>query len=52
MANENTKVKTKDEEMKKFSRMQMLRRILPLIGLVVVFLLFNTLTNGRMGFVN
>ena len=48
MANENNKVKTKEEEMKKFSRMQTLRQILPLIGLVVVFILFNALTSGRM----
>lgn len=48
MANENTKTLSKEEELKKLSRMAMLRRVLPIIGLVVVFILFNVLTNGRM----
>lgn len=48
MANENTKTVSKEEELKKLSRMAMLRRILPIVGLVVVFILFNVLTGGRM----
>ncbi len=48
MANENTKTVSKEEELKKLSRMAMLRRILPIVGLVVVFVLFNVLTDGRM----
>ena len=48
MANENTKTVSKEEELKKLSRMAMLRRILPIVGLVVVFILFNVLTDGRM----
>lgn len=48
MANENTKTVSKEEELKKLSRMAMLRRVLPIVGLVVVFILFNVLTDGRM----
>ncbi len=48
MANENTKTISKEEELKKFSTMTMLRRVLPIVGLVVVFILFNVLTGGRM----
>ena len=48
MANANTKTVSKEEELKKASKIQMLRRILPIIGLVFVFILFNILTNGRM----
>jgi ribose transport system permease protein len=47
MADVNTK-KTKDEEMKKVSTMTILRRVLPIVGLVFVFILFNVLTEGRM----
>lgn len=48
MANENTKTISKEEELKKFSKMVMLRRMLPIAGLVVIFVLFNILTGGRM----
>lgn len=48
MANANTKTVSKEEELKKFSTMTMLRRVLPIVGLVVVFILFNILTGGRM----
>lgn len=48
MANSNTNKVSKEEELKKFSTMAMLRRILPIVGLVVVFILFNILTEGRM----
>lgn len=48
MANANTKTVSKEEELKKFSTMTMLRRVLPFVGLVVVFILFNILTGGRM----
>lgn len=48
MANENTKTVSKEEELKKFSKMVMLRRMLPIVGLVVIFILFNILTDGRM----
>lgn len=48
MANTNTKKVSKEEELKKFSTMTMLRRVLPIVGLVVVFILFNFLTDGRM----
>lgn len=48
MANPNTKKVSKEEELKKFSTMTMLRRVLPIVGLVVVFILFNILTDGRM----
>ena len=47
MANTNTKKIGKEEELKKFSTMTMLR-VLPIVGLVVVFILFNILTGGRM----
>jgi ribose transport system permease protein len=42
------KNKTGEKELKKFSEMTVLRRVLPIVGLVVVFILFNVLTEGRM----
>ncbi len=48
MASANTKTISKEEELKKFSIMTMLRRVLPIIGLIAIFILFNVLTGGRM----
>ena len=48
MPNENVKTNDKESQLKKLDRMEMLRNILPLIGLVVVFVLFTVLTKGRM----
>ena len=45
---EQTKAVSRDEELKKLSHMSMLRSLLPIVGLIVVFLVFNTLTGGRM----
>ena len=39
---------SKEEELKKLSFISMLRSLLPIVGLIVVFLVFNTLTDGRM----
>ena len=39
---------TKEQELKKVSKMSLVRSLLPIVGLVVVFLLFNILTNFRM----
>lgn len=44
----NTKTLTMGDEMKRQSMMSMVRAILPVVGLVLIFLLFNTLTGGRM----
>lgn len=45
---ENTSAVSKEEELKKRSHAAMLRSLLPVIGLVVVFIVFNILTKGRM----
>lgn len=47
MTNTMTAVKTADTGQKK-SRMAMVRVLLPIAGLLIVFILFNTLTQGRM----
>lgn len=44
----NTNTLSKEEELKKRSHIALLRSLLPIIGLVVVFVVFNTLTKGRM----
>lgn len=48
MANENANAVSKEKELNKFSKMAMLRRLLPVVGLVAIFILFNVLTGGRM----
>ncbi len=45
---ENTVAVSREEALKKRSRMALLRSLLPVVGLVVVFIIFNTLTKGRM----
>ncbi|MDO4632918.1 MAG: ABC transporter permease [Eubacteriales bacterium] len=47
---ENTSAKevSREEELKKMSRISMIRSILPIAGLVIVFIVFNILTAGRM----
>ncbi|MCH4191649.1 MAG: ABC transporter permease [Butyrivibrio sp.] len=47
MTNTMTVAKTADPGQKK-SRMAMVRVLLPIAGLLIVFILFNTLTQGRM----
>ena len=44
----NTNTLSKEEQLKKRSHMALLRSLLPIIGLVVVFIVFNILTKGRM----
>ena len=44
----NTNTLSKEEELKKRSHIALLRSLLPIIGLVVVFVVFNILTKGRM----
>lgn len=44
----NTNVASKDEELKKLSNITMIRSLLPIAGLIIIFLLFNILTKGRM----
>jgi len=39
---------SKDEELKNISKMNMIRSLLPIVGLVIIFIVFNVLTNGRM----
>ena len=43
-----TNTEQKEQQLKKLSKMSMLRALLPIAGLVVVFLVFNVLTNFRM----
>lgn len=38
----------KEEQVKKVSDMSMVRTLLPIVGLIIVFLVFNVLTNFRM----
>ncbi len=45
---EKTKAVSLESEQKKASVISMVRTLLPIVGLIVVFLVFNTLTNGRM----
>ena len=45
---ENSKAVSKEEELKKLSKMNMIRSLLPIIGLVAVFVIFNVLTKGGM----
>ncbi len=45
---QTTAAVSKADSMKKASRAAMIRALLPIIGLVVVFVLFNILTGGRM----
>ncbi|MGN0893472.1 MAG: ABC transporter permease [Succinivibrio sp.] len=41
-------LKNKEQELKKLRTMQLVRNLLPIAGLILVFLLFNFLTNGRL----
>ena len=38
----------KEQQLKKVSKMSLIRSLLPIVGLVVIFLLFNFLTDFRM----
>ncbi len=42
------KTASREEELKKVSRAMLMRQLLPAVGLVVVFIVFNILTKGRM----
>ena len=44
----NTNTLSKEEELKKRSHIALLRSLLPIIGLVAVFVIFNVLTKGGM----
>lgn len=46
--NKNTAADSKELALKKQSRMSLIRAALPIVGLIVVFLVFNTLTNGGL----
>ena len=43
-----TNTEQKEQQLKKLSKMSMIRALLPIAGLIVVFLVFNVLTNFRM----
>ncbi len=43
-----TNTEQKEQQLKKLSKMSLIRSLLPVVGLVVIFLLFNVLTNFRM----
>ena len=45
---ENSKAVSKEEELTKLSKVNMIRSLLPIIGLVAVFVIFNVLTKGGM----
>lgn len=44
----SAKTNDKEQQLKKASKMAMIRALLPIVGLVVIFLLFNVLTDFRM----
>ncbi|MGN1280422.1 MAG: ABC transporter permease [Succinivibrio sp.] len=41
-------LKNKEQELKKLRTMRLVRNLLPIAGLIIVFLLFNFLTHGRL----
>ena len=43
-----TSTENKEQQLKKLSKMTMIRSLLPIAGLIIIFLLFTTLTNFRM----
>ena len=43
-----TNAEQKEQQLKKVSKMSLIRSLLPILGLVIVFLMFNVLTNFRM----
>ena len=43
-----TNTDQKEQQLKKLSKMSLIRSLLPIAGLVIIFLLFNFLTNFRM----
>ncbi len=43
-----TNTDQKEQQLKKLSKMSMIRALLPIAGLIIIFLLFNVLTNFRM----
>ena len=44
----SAKTNDKEQQLKKASKMAMVRALLPIVGLVFIFLLFNVLTDFRM----
>lgn len=48
MANATAKTVTEESESRRASRAAMLKTFLPLVGLVIIFFLFNALTHGSM----
>ena len=44
----STNTNDKERQLKKASKMSMIRSLLPIVGLVVIFLLFNVMTDFRM----
>ena len=44
----STNTNDKEQQLKKASKMSMIRSLLPIVGLVVIFLLFNVMTDFRM----
>ena len=47
MSNETSAV-AKTAELNKYSKMSLIRSLLPIAGLIIIFVVFNILTNGRM----
>ena len=43
-----TNTDQKEQQLKKISKMSMILALLPIAGLIIIFLLFNVLTNFRM----
>ena len=47
-ANSNTAALSKEEALKKQSKVNLIRSALPIVGLIAVFVIFNVLTKGGM----
>ena len=43
-----TSTENKEQQLKKLSKMTMIRSLLPIAGLIIIYLMFNALTNFRM----
>ena len=48
MNEKNVKISDKEKKINKLNKLSVIRRLLPVVGLVIIFIMFNVLTNGRM----
>lgn len=48
MNEKNVKIRDKEKKISELNKLSVIRRLLPVLGLVIIFIMFNVLTNGRM----